>query len=134
MGPTPDRRHTLYIAPYICIFISLRGTATRESISLIVMEQNLFTDLNLWPVGGHPWSMVIPPPLQVVLLVDGHQRLVELIVYCFHTDKSIACVGTDFHKEYAGYIYRERMHFHMSYVLQGKSGFIMQQRLTRAGY
>lgn len=49
--------------------------------------------------------MVILPPLQVVLLVDGHQRLVELTVYRFHTDKSIACVGGDFHKEYTFSIY-----------------------------
>lgn len=42
--------------------------------------------------------MVILPPLQIVLLADGHQRLVELIVNRFHTDKRIACVGCAFHK------------------------------------
>lgn len=45
------------------------------------------THLNLWPVGGHAGAMVVLPPFQIILLVDGHQGLVELIVHGFHTER-----------------------------------------------
>lgn len=41
--------------------------------------------------------MVILPPLQIVLLVNGHQCLVELIVYGLHADKSKTLLSCDFH-------------------------------------
>lgn len=56
-------------------------------------SETFLTHLNLRPVGGHPWSVVVLPPFEVVLLVDGHQRLMELVVHCLNTDKSTACVG-----------------------------------------
>lgn len=64
-------------------------------------SETLLTHLNLRPVGGHPRSVVVLPPFEVVLLVDGHQRLMELVVHCLNTDKSTACVGwsVGFHTE-----------------------------------
>lgn len=56
-------------------------------------SETLLTHLNLRPVGGHPRSVVVLPPFEVVLLVDGRQRLMELVVHCLNTDKSTACVG-----------------------------------------
>lgn len=41
--------------------------------------------LNLWPVGGHAWTVIVLPPFEIVLLVDGHQSLVELTVNGLHT-------------------------------------------------
>lgn len=45
----------------------------------------LSTHLNIWPVCGHAGPTVVLPPFEIFLLVDGHQRLVQFTVHCFHT-------------------------------------------------
>ena len=43
--------------------------------------------LELRPVGGHARSVGVLPPAQVVLLTDGHESVVELIIHSLHTGR-----------------------------------------------
>lgn len=45
-----------------------------------------FVYLDLRPVGEHAGAMIVLPPFEVLLLVDGHQGLMEFIVNFLYTD------------------------------------------------
>lgn len=54
---------------------------------LLKMFKNVFfVHLNLRPVGGHAGTTAVLPPLEILLLVDWHQRLVEVTVHRLHAD------------------------------------------------
>lgn len=55
--------------------------------SMMICSLTVLLYLEVRPVGGHPWAMAILPPAQVFLLVDGHQRVVELAVHRLHTER-----------------------------------------------
>lgn len=54
-----------------------------------LLWQMVETDLNLRPVGGHAGTVAVLPPFEIILLVDGHQCLVEFIIHCFHADEEV---------------------------------------------
>lgn len=66
---------------------------------LFVLEWNFLTHLNLRPVGGHARTEVVLPPFEIILLADGHQCVVELIVHRLHTDRT-ASIGLSWHNKH----------------------------------
>lgn len=52
--------------------------------------------LELGPVGGHPRAVCVLPPAQVLLITNGHESIMELVIHSFHTD-------TETHREMMRY-------------------------------
>lgn len=54
---------------------SLQATANTSPAAVIGRH------LKVWPVGGHPRPVRVPPPAKVLLLVDGRHRLAQFLVH-----------------------------------------------------
>lgn len=48
--------------------------------ALLTWIRGLDTNLEVRPVGGHAGPVGVPPPAEVLLLVDGRQRVAQLLV------------------------------------------------------
>lgn len=90
MGPNPDipTRNKHIKRPGDVI-----GSIICSGYCTFFVQKMCETHLNLWPVSRHAWAAVVLPPFEILLLIDGHQRLVELIVHSFHTDQIITAIN-----------------------------------------
>lgn len=51
-----------------------------KRVRLLAWIRGLDTNLEVRPVGGHAGPVGVPPPAEVLLLVDGRQRVAQLLV------------------------------------------------------
>lgn len=56
--------------------------------ALLAGTGGLDTNLEVRPVGGHAGPVGVPPPAEVLLLVDGRQRVAQLLVNGPHAEGS----------------------------------------------